>query len=166
MMFRRHHRLALLALAAGGVILAGCSSKPETRPSSTAQGTTTNQTGSRAAGTSTATTSTPTPTSSKLRTGTVTTSGGSPLPNSTGIPACDDYLASYMSCHAAAGVYAPDQLQSRYQDMRTSLLQDSVDPNKRPLMGARCTALAKQMRETLKGKSCAPVSPASNASAH
>lgn len=156
MMFRRHHRLALLALAAGGVILAGCSSKPETRPGSTTQGTT--QQSSHAAGVGT--------TTSKPRTGTVTTSGGSPLPNSTGIPACDDYLASYMSCHAAAGVYPPDQLQSRYQDMRTSLLQDSVDPDKRPLMGARCTALAKQMRETLKGKSCAPVSPASNASAH
>jgi hypothetical protein len=158
MMFRRHHRLALLALVAGGVILAGCSSKPETRPGTTTQATTVSQQGSHTAGAGT--------TTSKPRTGTVTTSGGSPLPNSTGIPACDDYLASYMSCHAAAGVYAPDQLQSRYQDMRTSLLQDSVDPNKRPLMGARCTALAKQMRETLKGKSCAPVSPASNASAH
>lgn len=160
MMFRRHHRLALLALVAGGVILVGCSNKPETRPGSTTQTTTASQPGSRAAGAGAGTTT------SKPRTGTVTTSGGSPLPNSTGIPACDDYLASYMSCHAAAGVYAPDQLQSRYQDMRTSLLQDSVDPAKRPLMGARCTALAKQMRETLKGKSCAPVSPASNASAH
>jgi len=160
MMFRHHHRLALLALAAGGVILAGCSSKPETRPVTTAHGSTANTTpsGSRAASAGT--------TTSKPRTGTVTTSGGSPLPNSTGIAACDDYLASYMSCHAAAGVYPADQLQSRYQDMRTSLLQDSVDPNKRPLMGARCTALAKQLRETLKGKSCAPVSPASNASAH
>lgn len=160
MMFRRHHRLALLALAAGGVILAGCSNKPETRPTTTAHGTSTSQQGTRATGTGSAAATT------KPRTGTVTSSGGSPLPTSTGIPSCDDYLASYMSCHAAAGVYSPDQLQSRYQEMRTSLLQDSVDPTKRPLMGARCTALAKQMRETLQGKACAPISPAGSASSH
>jgi len=159
MMFRRHHRLALLALAAGGVILAGCSNKPETRPTTTAARTTTTTSSQQA---SRAAVAASVAGSAKTRTGTVTSSGGAPLPNSTGIPACDDYLASYMSCHAAANVYTPDQLQSRYQDMRTSLLQDSVDPAKRPLMGARCTALAKQMREALKGKSCAPISPASN----
>jgi hypothetical protein len=41
-----------------------------------------------------------------------------------------------------------------------------VDPNTRPQLGARCTALAKQLRETLKGKACAPVSPAPSSSAH
>jgi hypothetical protein len=159
MMFR-HHRLALLALVAGGVILGGCSDKPQTR-ATTSTHTTTAQPASHATGTAGATTGT-----TKPRTGTVTTSGGKPLPNSTGIPACDDYLASYVSCHAVAGVYTPDQLQSRYQDMRTSLLQDSVDPNTRPQLGARCTALAKQLRETLQGKACAPVSPAAGSSAH
>lgn len=159
MMFR-HHRLTLLALVAGGVILAGCSdNKAQTRPAPAH--TTTAQPTTHATGTAVTTTGTPKP-----RTGTVTTSGGKPLPNSTGIPACDDYLASYVSCHAVAGVYTPDQLQSRYQDMRTSLLQDSVDPNTRPQLGARCTALAKQLRETLQGKSCAPVTPAAGSSAH
>ena len=160
MMFRRHHRLALLALVAGGVILAGCSNKPETRPTATTHGTTTAQQGTRASATGS------TATAAKPRTGSVTSSGGSPLPTSTGIPSCDDYLASYMSCHAAAGVYSPDQLQSRYQEMRTSLLQDSVDPTKRPLMGARCTSLAKQMRDTLQGKACVPISPAGSTSGH
>ena len=162
MTFRSHHRLTLLALVAGGVILAGCSNKPETRPAAPTHGTTTQATRSAtitsASGASSGT--------AKPRTGTVTTSGGKPLPNSTGIPACDDYLASYVSCHAAAGVYTSDQLQSRYQDIRTSLLQDSVDPNTRPQLGARCTALAKQLRDTLHGKSCAPVSPAASTSAH
>jgi hypothetical protein len=156
----RHHRLALLAVVAGGVILGGCSDKPQTRPTTTTHTTTAPST-THATGTAGTTTST-----AKPRTGTVTTSGGKPLPTSTGIPACDDYLASYVSCHAVAGVYSPDQLQSRYQDMRTSLLQDSVDPNTRPQLGARCTALAKQLRETLKGKACAPVSPAPSSSAH
>ncbi|PXV58578.1 hypothetical protein SAMN04487785_11561 [Dyella jiangningensis] len=160
MMFRRPYRPALLALVAGGVILAGCSSKPETRPTTTSHSASTTA-GSRATtGASSSTTTT------RQRTGTVTTSGGKPLPSSTGIPACDDYLASYVSCHAAAGVYPPDQIQARYEDMRTSLLQDSVDPNARPQLGARCTALAKQLRATLQGKSCAPVSPAASSSAH
>jgi len=160
-MFRRHPRLALLALVAGGVILAGCSNKPETRP--TASHTAVTATGSQGSSRSSTGASTP---AARSRTGTVTTSSGKPLPNSTGIPACDDYLSSYVACHAAAGVYSPDQIQSRYEDMRISLLQDSVDPNTRPQLGARCTALAKQLRETLHGKSCAPVSPASPASSH
>ncbi|QNK02354.1 hypothetical protein [Dyella telluris] len=153
MKFHRHRRLALLALVAGGVILAGCSNKPETRPSTTTHGSTTAASGSHAATSGTSGTT-------RTRTGTVTTSGGKPLPNSTGIPACDDYLASYVSCHAAAGVYPADQIQSRYEDMRTSLLQDSVDPTTRPQLGARCAALAKQLRATLQGKSCGPASPA------
>ena len=33
------------------------------------------------------------------------------LPEHTGIPACDDYLSSYLACHRAAAIYAPDQLQ-------------------------------------------------------
>ncbi|WP_109126100.1 hypothetical protein [Dyella sp. C11] len=159
---RRQSRLVLLSLIVGATVLAGCSSKPETtRPTTTTHSTAATAQGTRttAGGSGTAATG-----ATKARTGTVTTSGGKPLPNSTGIPACDDYLASYVSCHAAAGVYTPDQIQSRYQDMRTSLLQDSVDPNVRPQLGARCTALAKQLRETLQGKSCAPVSPAGSGS--
>ncbi|AIF48977.1 hypothetical protein [Dyella japonica] len=158
MTFHRHHRLALLALVAGGVILAGCSNKPETRATAPAHGATTTATpsGARTTGTGTS--------APRARTATVTTSGGKPLPTSTGIPACDDYLASYVSCHTTAGVYPPDQIQSRYEDMRTSLLQDSVDPNTRPQLGARCTALAKQLRATLQGKSCGQAIPASPAS--
>jgi hypothetical protein len=158
MMFRRLYRPALLAIVASGVILAGCSSTPETRSTTGAHGTTTSASRTTTTGASSS--------APRTRTGTVTTSGGKPLPSSTGIPACDDYLASYVSCHAAAGVYPPDQIQARYDDMRTSLLQDSVDPNARPQLGARCTALAKQLRATLQGKSCAPTSPAGSSSAH
>ncbi len=76
-------------------------------------------------------------------------------PDNTGIAACDDYLSSYLACHRAARIYAPDQLQSRYEAMRTSLLRDSQNPDIRPQLGARCNSLASQLHQALHGKSCA-----------
>jgi hypothetical protein len=76
------------------------------------------------------------------------------LPDSTGIAACDDYLSSYIACHRAAAIYAPDQLEYRYQAMRTSLLRDSQKPDVRPQLAARCNSLATQLRQALHGKSC------------
>ena len=83
--------------------------------------------------------------------------------DATGIAACDDYLSSYLACHRAAAIYAPDQLQSRYQAMRTSLLRDSKNPDIRPHLAARCNSLASQLRQALHGKSCA-ANPASASS--
>lgn len=74
----------------------------------------------------------------------------------TGIAACDDYLSSYLACHRAAQIYAPDQLPLRYQAMRTSLLRDARNPDIRPQLGARCNALATQLRQVLRGKPCTP----------
>jgi hypothetical protein len=85
------------------------------------------------------------------------------LPERTGIAACDDYLASYLACHRAAKIYAPDQLQSRYEAMRTSLLRDSMDADIRPQLANRCNSLATQLRQALHGKACAPIpAPASS----
>jgi hypothetical protein len=78
-----------------------------------------------------------------------------PLPDSTGIAACDEYLASYKSCHLAAGIFARDQIDSRYDMMRTSLLRQSQDPDMRGQLGARCASLASQLKDALHGKSCA-----------
>lgn len=78
------------------------------------------------------------------------------LPERTGITACDDYLSSYLACHRAARIYAPDQLQSRYEAMRTSLLRDSMDGKIRPQLANRCNSLATQLRAALHGKACAP----------
>jgi hypothetical protein len=86
------------------------------------------------------------------------------LPERTGIAACDDYLASYRGCHRAAGIYAPDQIEGRYSMMRNSLLRDSMDPDSRPQLAARCTSLAKQLHQALHGKACEPDQPASAAS--
>jgi len=76
------------------------------------------------------------------------------LPDHTGIPACDDYLSSYMACHRAANIFTPDQLPARYQAMRTNLLLDSENPDIRPQLAARCNSLATQLRVALHGKSC------------
>lgn len=86
------------------------------------------------------------------------------LPSRTGIAACDDYLASYRACHRAAGIFAPDQVEPRYLEMRQSLLRDSIDPGIRPQLANRCNALARGMREALHGKSCEtiPEPPSSN----
>ncbi|TAM64604.1 MAG: hypothetical protein EPN49_00180 [Rhodanobacter sp.] len=81
------------------------------------------------------------------------------LPDKTGIAACDDYLSSYIACHRAAAIFPPDQLPSRYQMMRNSLLRDSLNPDMRPQLATRCNSLARQLRQALHGKSC-DVNPA------
>jgi hypothetical protein len=75
-----------------------------------------------------------------------------------GVPACDAYLASYVACHRAAAIFPPDQIETHYQDMRASLLHDSLDPTVRPQLGARCAALTQQLKQVLHGQSCATTS--------
>lgn len=72
----------------------------------------------------------------------------------TGVSVCDTYLSSYLACHRTAGLYPADQLQSRYEAMRSSLLHDSADPHIRPQLAARCGVLSKQMQQALQGKPC------------
>ncbi|HEU4669151.1 MAG TPA: hypothetical protein VFR91_00465 [Dyella sp.] len=79
------------------------------------------------------------------------------LPARTGIAACDDYLASYRACHRAAGIFAPNQIEPRYREMRHTLLRDSLDPDIRPQLATRCTALARSLRQALHGRSCGAV---------
>jgi hypothetical protein len=130
----RHCRLAFSAFLAAGLSLAGCASKPPTRPNKAPE---------------------TTPATSAASQGTI----------KTGIAACDDYLASYVVCHRAAAVFPPDQIEHRFETMRASLLQDSQDPKVRPLLGARCTAMAGQLSQMLHGKSCTSVSPTASAPA-
>jgi hypothetical protein len=142
-----------LALLAGGLLLGGCTHKDTTRTapasttttrpatSTTTRSTTTSHTRKRAAS-STANSTEP------------STATAADDNERTGIAACDDYLASYLACHRAAKIYAPDQLQSRYEAMRTSLLRDAKDSDIRPQLGARCNSLATQLRQALHGKAC------------
>lgn len=155
-------RIASMTLA-GTLLLAGCSHQ-STRTGTAATGSTTQQ---RSGQPASATAARRTRQGSGAGSATATTrqSGeanapSTPLPTSTGIPACDDYLASYKGCHRAAGIFAPNQLEGRYQAMRTSLLRDSQDPDIRPQLANRCNSLASQLRQALHGRAC-EVEPAS-----
>jgi hypothetical protein len=142
-------RLILAALGTG-LLLAGCASHPSRTPASgTGNAPTTAPESQQALAGSQAGHEHRAPAAA---TGTPATSAA--LPDNTGIPACDDYLASYLACHRAAAIYRPDQLQGRYEAMRTSLLRDSQDPKIRPILAARCNSLASQLRQALHGKSC------------
>lgn len=72
----------------------------------------------------------------------------------TGIAACDHYLSTYLACHRATGLYPKRELQSRYEGMRSNLLQSSKDARIRPLLAARCRSLSSHMSETLQGRTC------------
>jgi hypothetical protein len=138
--------MALAATMVAGVLLAGCAKHPATRP--TAPAATTRSTSVTGAGATTTT----------RHEHHAASQGGSneaALPDQTGIAACDDYLSSYLACHRAAGIFAPDQLQSRYEAMRTNLLRDSQNPDVRPQLAERCNSLARSLRDALHGKSCA-----------
>ena len=152
-------RLTLASVIAV-LLLAGCAHQP---PAKTTTVTTTRTTATPASSSGTTTTpATRTPHRAPASGSARTSSSTANLPSSTGIAACDDYLSSYMACHRAANIFAPGQLQSRYDAMRTSLLRDSQDPDIRPQLAARCNSLASQLRDALHGKSCdANTAPAS-----
>ena len=144
------NRIAPLAFCA--IALAACSdNKPKPTATQTVTAAPTGSTKTR-----TATTSVTNVPASKTASGTSSAaSKGGPLPSSTGIAACDEYLASYKSCHLAAGVFARDQIEPRYEMMRESLLRQSQDPDMRDQLPNRCESLASQLKDALHGKSCA-----------
>lgn len=160
----RRTRLALFSLIAGGIALAGCSSQPTATTTTTTSSTAgrTHAGGATSASPRTGTTAAP---RSKAATAPSSpTAPASQSAGSTGIPACDDYLASYVACHRTAAIYPQDQIEGHYEAMRDSLLRDSQDPNTRPQLAGRCTALAQTLRQALHGRSCGPVNPAAPAS--
>lgn len=148
-----HSLLRIAPLALGLLALAACSDhSTRSTASSTRTVTTTAPATTTTSGTASKTATTSSSTSrTTTRTSTVKEA---PLPDSTGIAACDEYLASYKSCHLAAGVFPRDQIENRYEMMRTSLLKQSQDPDMRDQLGARCTSLASQLKDVLKGRSC------------
>jgi hypothetical protein len=81
-----------------------------------------------------------------------------------GVASCDQYLSTYKTCHRAAGIFAPGQIESHYELMRENLLRDARDPVKRTTLDQRCRALSAQLQEALHGRSCnaLPVAGASN----
>ena len=139
-------RMALAMTTFVGLLLAGCAQHPTTRPPA-------------ASSTAPASAATPATRSHAHRAPKAAAASSensdTNLPDRTGIAACDDYLSSYLACHRAAHIFAPDQLQSRYEAMRTSLLRDSKNPDIRPQLSERCNSLARSLRQALHGKPCA-----------
>jgi hypothetical protein len=85
----------------------------------------------------------------------------------TGIPACDAYLSSYLTCHRTAGTYNSDAaLQTHYQAMMQSLQHDASDPLVRPYLNDRCVGLTQQMTAALNGRSCSSQTPVNTAAPH
>jgi hypothetical protein len=145
----------LLPLAVCALALAACADhkpKPATSQTVTASPAATSTTTTKSRTATTSVTSVP---GTRTKPGTTPAAASGPLPDSTGIAACDEYLASYKSCHLAAGVFARDQIEPRYEMMRTSLLRQSQDPDMRDQLQNRCVSLASQLKDALHGKSCA-----------
>ncbi len=142
----RHARHLLVLALPAALLAAGCAQQDTTRPTTPAPAETTR-----------AGTSAPQPAQAPAP---AAESTAKKLPEKTGIPACDDYLASYKGCHRAAGIYAPDTIDEHYREMRDTLLEESQDPAKRSTLAARCVSLAKLLKQALHGKSCEPAQPA------
>ena len=142
-------RLVLASTFAAGVLLTGCARQETTRP----------QTSTTATGATSPRAATHKTTTAPRATTRAEDTSDAGLPERTGIPACDDYLSSYLACHRAAAIFTPDQLPLRYEAMRTNLLRDSQNPDVRPQLAERCNSLARSLRNALHGKSCA-ASPA------
>lgn len=75
-------------------------------------------------------------------------------PAITGIAPCDAYLNTYLTCHRAAGTYPAEMLQTHYQAMRDTLLQEASDPGVRPYLASRCQGLTQQLHDALQGRAC------------
>ena len=138
-------RMALAMTTFVSLLLAGCAQHPTTRPQAA-------PTTAPATASVTRVTHSHAQRAPKASANSANSNTG--LPERTGIAACDDYLSSYLACHQAAHIFAPDQLQSRYEAMRTSLLRDSKNPDIRPQLSERCNSLARSLRQALHGKSC------------
>jgi len=151
----------LTTVLLAGLLLTGCAAhETATTTRTTSTATTVHDTARKSPAETPRAATASTPRESAHRRTDASTAG---LPDRTGIPACDDYLASYIGCHRAAEIFAPGQLQDRYEAMRTSLLRDSQNPDIRPQLAARCNSLATQLRTALHGKAC-QVSPAPSSS--
>jgi hypothetical protein len=83
------------------------------------------------------------------------------LPETTGVKACDDYLSSYVACHLTLGALEPTTVEDRYQKLRLSLLEDSLDPTAADALAQRCSTLTDTMKDALAGRDCdeIPVEP-------
>ena len=72
----------------------------------------------------------------------------------TGVEACDEYLTRYRGCHRVIGAFGPEDIEKRYQTLRASLLERSLDPAQREALAANCQSLSGTMEEALNDRDC------------
>ena len=72
-----------------------------------------------------------------------------------GVEACDDYLETYRGCHRALGMYPPDSIEARFQQLRSSFVARATDPATHESLERQCESLAEDMETALDGRDCA-----------
>ncbi len=71
-----------------------------------------------------------------------------------GVESCDDYLENYRSCHRVIALYPVDSIESRFQQLRDSLVQRASDPANLDALDQQCESLAADMKTALDGRDC------------
>jgi hypothetical protein len=71
-----------------------------------------------------------------------------------GVESCDDYLETYRSCHRALGMYPPETIDARFQELRSSFVARAADPSTHDSLSKQCESLAEDMETALDGKDC------------
>lgn len=71
-----------------------------------------------------------------------------------GVEACDDYLESYRSCHRVVGIYAPETIEGRYEQLRARLVEQGRDPANHDALRLQCESLGADLKTTLDGRDC------------
>jgi len=77
-----------------------------------------------------------------------------PAGSLTGVPVCDNYLASYRQCHKTIGQAAPAAIDGNFERLRDSLVRESGTPEGRAQISGRCKNLAALVQEALAGRKC------------
>jgi hypothetical protein len=72
----------------------------------------------------------------------------------TGIEVCDEYLATYKSCHSVIGAYPVESLDERLSQLRATWQERAGDPAQLEALTAQCQNLTDTMKEALDGRDC------------
>jgi len=77
-----------------------------------------------------------------------------PTGSLTGVPVCDQYLASYRRCHTTIGQSTPAAMDEKFERLRASMVRQSGTPEGRAQISGQCKGLAALVQEALAGRKC------------
>ncbi len=77
-----------------------------------------------------------------------------PAGSPTGVPVCDNYLASYRQCHTTIGQTAPAAIDQNFERLRDSMVRQSGTPEGRAQISGQCKGLAALVQEALGSRKC------------